>query len=840
MRPRRSHLFVQEQGARGLPGWWEGVQRCTVRVVKGHEFDQGKASLEALTTWWEGEGERTRNEATTRLHLIDELLVKILRWPKGEITAEDSRGRTYADYAVGQPATRVILEAKKEGEYFELPAGLESGVHMLATLTENSPAVADAAAQVLRYCQDRGVPVAVFSNGHQIVAFIAARFDGVPPLEGKALVFDSLKAMRDDFLTLWNALSPPGVDAGTLEATLVAPSVETPPEKLSARIPGYPGYWGRNQIQTELKTLGDLVLQDLVMAPELEREFLARCYLSSNTLSEYALVSKELLEARYSALEAMEAEVSASSAREAGEISGDLRVDITAASLGRRPLILLGDVGVGKSIFIRHFVQIDAKDVMEKSVVLSIDFGGEPALATDLRDYVMDRFVEQLRESYGIDVEADKFVRRVYEHDLQSFAQGVHSRLKTSNPDLYVEKEVGLLERKLAKRDRHLQASFRYITRSQKRQIVIFLDNIDQRDFDFQEQVFLIGQSLADTWPATVFLSLRPETFYRSRNVGSLTAYETRVFTIAPPSVGTVIRKRLDYCYELVDDAEQRARIMPEALDPQAELLARYLRVLRSSFARVDALLEFVENLAGGNVRQALRFLNTFVGSGHVDTRKILDIQSETGGYTVPLHEFVRAILYGDYRYYDPSASPIANVFEISRPDSREHFLLPLLLAHIERTGAVGQEEGFVEVDHLLAFGQSLGYTPSQVRFALRHATNRRLLQASPRVGEDLRQRYRITTVGAYTYKKLMGTFVYLDAVVVDTPIVDDDVAERLDDCQDIEDRVARSRIFVEYMDRSWERVASDEQAFDWPTTRELLQDDYTRIERTLAKTRLF
>ena len=221
--------------------------------MEGQEFEDGKAALDALISWWEAEGESRRNEATTRLHLIDDLLVKVLRWPKGEITAEESHGQAYADYAIGKPATRVILEAKKEGEYFELPAGLESGVHSLATLTDSSQPVADAAAQVLRYCQDRGVPLAAFSNGHQLVAFVAARWDAVPPLRGKAVVFDSLKTMRDDFLTLWNALSPPGVEGGALEATLVAPSVETPPEKLSARIPAYPGYWGRNQIQTELK-----------------------------------------------------------------------------------------------------------------------------------------------------------------------------------------------------------------------------------------------------------------------------------------------------------------------------------------------------------------------------------------------------------------------------------------------------------------------------------------------------------------------------------------------------------------------------------------------------------
>jgi hypothetical protein len=622
-----------------------------------------------------------------------------------------------------------------------------------------------------------------------------------------------------------------------LATVLGRPAVETPPEKLAARIPDYPGYWSRNKIQTELKTLGDLVLQDLVEAPELEREFLARCYLSSSTLSEYALVSRELLEARYSALEATAAKVSASSARHGDEISADLRVDVTAASLGSRPLILLGDVGVGKSIFIRHFVQIDAKEVMEKSVVLSIDFGAEPALAADLNEYVMDRFVEQLRDNYEIDVEADKFVRNVYEHDLRSFAQGVASRLAKSDEKLFIEKEVALLEKKLEKRDQHLQASFRYITRRQKRQVVVFLDNIDQRDFEFQERVFLIGQSLAETWPASVFLSLRPETFYRSQNVGSLTAYQTRVFTIAPPSVGTVIRKRLAYCHELVNDDEQRAQIMPEALAPQAELLARYLGVLQQSFRRRNSpLLEFVENLAGGNVRQALGFVNTFVGSGHVDTRKILDIEEETGGYNVPLHEFVRAILYGDYRYYDPSASPIANVFEISQPDMREHFLLPLLLAHIERTGGVGQAEGYVAVDEVLAFAQGLGYTPAQLAFAIKHGTTRKLLQASPRIGDDLQRRYRITTVGAYTYKKLMGTFVYLDAVVVDTPIVEESAAEALADVNDIEDRVARSRIFGDYLDRAWDAVKGDGHAFDWPSVRVPLAGDYERIERTLKK----
>lgn len=387
-------------------------------------FERAKASLSELVSWWSAQPTENRNEATTRVHLINDLLLGALAWPKSQITAEDRFDGEYTDYSAGSTSTQMIVEAKREGIYFELPAGAASGAMRLTTLTDASAQIAAAVEQVLLYCQKRGVPLAVVCNGHQIIAFLASRQDGTPPMEGRALVFDSPQSMYDDFQLLWDNLSPPGVDRLMLQRTLGDTAIETPPEKLSARIPGYPGYWARNKISTELKTLGDLVLQDLIMASELEHEFLARCYLTSNALSEYALVSKEILEARYSMLETLEAEVTTTGVREHDAISSDLKVDVTAGSFARRPLILLGDVGVGKSIFIRHFIQIDAREVMERSIALSIDFGGEPALAADLNEYVMDRFVLQLRANYGIDVEDDKFVRNVYEHELRSFATG--------------------------------------------------------------------------------------------------------------------------------------------------------------------------------------------------------------------------------------------------------------------------------------------------------------------------------------------------------------------------------------------------------------------------------
>jgi hypothetical protein len=805
--------------------------------VSAEEFEHGRAELDALATWSSNQPPSNRNEATTRFHLIDVLLTNVLHWPREAISLEDRLDNTYADYALGGSGTRLIVEAKREGLYFELPAGIGPGIMQIRTLMEANAAIGAAITQALGYCQSRGVAYAAVSNGHQLIAFLASRQDSVPPLHGRALVFPSIDAMRADFQVLWDNLSPDGVYQQKLTSTLGHLAVIPPPPKLSSRIPNYPGYWVRNRIQTGLETLGNLVLLDILSAPELEDEFLHRCYSSNPTLSEYSLVSREILEARYAALTSEGEETTPVQARHAGRISSDMQSDLGAASIGRRPLILLGDVGVGKSIFIRHFRRIDAREILSHSIVLSIDFGAEPALASDLRDYVTEHFIRQLSEN-GVDVEADKFVRNVYRAELKSFESSVYGRLKKTNPHEYELRQIDLLARKLSARDRHLQASLRFATSSQKRQVIVFLDNIDQRDFEFQELVFLIGQSLAQTWPATIFLSLRPETFYRSRSSGSLTAYQPRVFTISPPALKEVIRRRLDFCLNLVEHPESRRKLLPEALDEQADRLSMYLKILSRSFSWRRELLEFVENLSGGNVREALGFLNTFVGSGHVDTAKIFEIEEREGDYVIALHEFVRAIVYGDHIYYNPQASPIANVLDVSTVDGRQHFLMPMILAYVERAGDVGSHGGYVSISSVIEYAQSLGFGLPQIEFALSYCLNKRLLQVSTPVPDAAGASYRVTTIGAYTYKRLLRTFVYLDAVVVDTPVVDDDVAHRLDDHRDIEDRLKRAEHFISYLDDQWDQFEVVSPPFSWPEVREEIAGDMERAKRSAARWR--
>jgi hypothetical protein len=269
------------------------------------------------------------------------------------------------------------------------------------------------------------------------------------------------------------------------------------------------------------------------------------------------------------------------------------------------------------------------------------------------------------------------------------------------------------------------------------------------------------------------------------------------------------------------------------SLGPQLTIrsasLVRYIEVLLDSFKRSRELMEFIDNLSGGNTRRALDFLLTFIGSGHVNAEKILKIADEQGHYTISIHEFMRAIIYGDFEHYEPSASPIANIFDISMPDGREHFLLPNVLAYVDRTGR-SEQEGFVEAERVHGFCQSLGFFPSQIDYALSRAVSSRLLEASPLYSEDPPTAFRITTVGSYTYRALPRYFSYLDAMAVDTPIVDRDVRGLITDVRNVDDRVKRGESFRRYLDSQHRRLCELPFAFDWPTCNQVLSEEMKRI----------
>ena len=804
------------------------------------DYEIGREILERLAQEFERDsesaGRRNRNEASTRFHIIDALLNDVLGWPKATTRVEKHQDRGFSDYELGDPPA-LLVEAKREGMHFSLPVGWTNPKAKLETLFSSAPDVKGAVGQAIQYCHERGIPFGAICNGHQLIAFVASRQDGVPPLKGTALVFLSLEDMFTRFIELWDTLSPPGILAGNLARALAAELLPPPPEKLSARILDYPGFKNRNPIATELQILGGLFLEDIARAPELEEEFLAETYCKSGALSQHALVSKELLRARYKTTFEKESEISASPAVGKKGVSPELTRDILAASLSRRPILLVGDLGVGKSMFIRHLIKVDAKEELARALVLYIDFGSKPALLSDLRPYIISEIQRQLDEKYSIDVGQRDFVRGVYHGKLQKFATSIYADLKESDPKAFRAKEVEYLEKLTSDPEEHLRSCLSHAAKGQQRQVVLFLDNVDQRPPKFQEEVFLVAQAFAENWPVTAFVSLRPETFAQSRAAGSLSAYQPRVFTIEPPRVDLVLRQRLLFAKKRLEE-QGRLPWMTQGLTVQSGNLLRYMEMLLRAFETQQDIVEFIDNMSAGNIRRALDFIGAFVGSGHVDSRKILDAIEKTGGYVLPLHEFLRAVTYGDAEHYAPSKSQLINVYDISAKDGKEHFLVALIVSFVERAGQVGGSEGYVTREEIHRFGQELGFHAPQITIALERSLEKYLLATPSALQGEKRTKFRVTAVGAYTAKKLMFLFAYVDAIVVDTPIVDPSFRSELDECHAIRERVERASRFIDYLEQQWSKVGqAASEIFDWAAGAERTRKEIDKIRGRLDST---
>lgn len=805
------------------------------------KFERGLANLDKLKKWYSNnKGER--NEATTRLHLIDKIIIDSLNWKKDDVTTEENHNNEYTDYTLSLSRPSVIVEAKREGVFFELPAGYTKMIKCdIKTLCKDNKKIKEAVKQVIKYCSSRGVEIGVVTNGWQLVLFVASRVDGVPPIDGKAYVFPNIESMYDNFTDLWNFLSPDGIINNSLLNSLSENLIPELPIKLSGKLNNYPGIKDRNVNQLDIQNLSEVILEDVIRDEMLEKSFLEQCYCKNGAISQYSLISKKVLQSRYDYLVEQNTQgVIVQSATNKKGIHPDFE-DILNNCMDKRPILLVGDVGAGKTTFINNLIKIEASNIFKKAIAIKIDLGSKAVLSDNIKNSIYNEIIAQLKEEYGIDINVNNFIRGVYHRELLRFKKGIHEPYyQTNNKEKIVELEIKFLEDKTKDKFSFLKDCLTHIHIGRRQQVIIFIDNCDQRDYNAQQEAFLISQEFAEHWPVTVFTSLRPETYHQSLKKGALSAYNPRSFTISPPKVEEVLEKRLTFAQKIT-----RGEIKATTLTGKIETskLNSLLEVLKHSLNVNKGLLELIENISSGNIRKAIDLVKRFLGSGHVDTTKILKINEKAleegeSPYRIPVHEFLRAIIFGDNVYYSSERSDVVNLFDISSKDLKEHFLPSICLAILNLEVSKGSSNGFLEPKKLYGHLQNLGYTTNQINSCLDKLYANKLIDTSLRgapINFDFDKEpkmIRIKSLGAYHLCELLNLFVYFDAIVVDTPIIIDDYVDKIKDVDSIEKRLQRASIFVNYLNKAWEEVDKGKTNFNWNEISDSLKKAIADIQK--------
>ena len=240
--------------------------------------------------------------------------------------------------------------------------------------------------------------------------------------------------------------------------------------------------------------------------------------------------------------------------------------------------------------------------------------------------------------------------------------------------------------------------------------------------------------------------------------------------------------------------------------------------------------------------------MTEFIGSPNVEAEKIVEIHGKTEKYVIPVHEFSKAAILGDYSHFVAATSLAMNLFDVQNPDRKEHFLCPLIVTFLLAETTEKDRDGFVRTNVIAEEMQRWGFLPLQTESALRRVTNKRLIETTERLTfeEDLTgligampEGFRATSIGAYHIRRWLGVFAYLDAMVFDTPIFDEDVAVQIAsklESYDISDRYERTLAFRNYLTAAWDASGLRPPYFDWLVIVKQGQENFDRVRRAIER----
>lgn len=211
--------------------------------------------------------------------------------------------------------------------------------------------------------------------------------------------------------------------------------------------------------------------------------------------------------------------------------------------------------------------------------------------------------------------------------------------------------------------------------------------------------------------------------------------------------------------------------------------------------------------------------------------------------YKIPVHDFAKTIIYGEYVTYYPERSTAFNLFDVSAADAREHFLAPIIISLLDNADILKSTEGFIRTDALFDKVQDLGFTRTQIETKLRKLTNKKLVEASERITfeEDITgligqmpDSFRATATGIYHIQYWSADFAYLDAMLFDTPIFDREVRQEIAGSirnTDLAVRFNRAGKFRDYLTAIWRNSNIKSEYYSWEESVSICSGSFEKVQ---------
>lgn len=591
-------------------------------------------------------------ESDTRVKIIDPTL-KCLGWGEGEIRREPHAGWSgsegFIDYLLSVENRPVlVVEAKKTGRTFNIPQVLttQRSTTFKKLVSTASKDLKEALDQCLRYTQHTGAIYACATNGVDWIIFKPNHpYRSLP--EAKVIIFQGVEQICKRIDEFFDFLSPDGIRQGRAEKGLLGRDIQVP--TFAKRLHDAFPYRREPSIEEEeYSNILDQMLKHYVVELEDEVDF-GECYLPARGNRSTTNTLEALISGRIQALK----ETSEQGSLDFG--AEMLAKPFLANTASGRTVVLHGEVGVGKTSFLRHCeLSLRGAGKLDEAVWARVDllpFEDRQFVPAEVKSMLnlickeMQNAVSCATDKLSGRYDPDRWdhLRDIYNMEVRKFQKARYPDSDDSDP-IFLDHARDYVW-KLSKEDPqdHLMRVIKWLTLNCKLPVILVLDNSDQLGIEFQEFLYKLSETLQAKTSAVVILVMRTEALashvIREHSIASV----REQYLIQKAPLAQVLQKRFARILSHLPEAypgsankaaQDRLAVLMETLQYEADLGSDTFRI--------------IEAAGNGSLRDNLRAISAVFRSSPKAMDRLVVEQHENGRARLTVESALRAITRDD------------------------------------------------------------------------------------------------------------------------------------------------------------------------------------------------
>ncbi len=778
------------------------------------------------------------NEAETRLKVIDRVLFEVLGWTHDDVTVEcrvSEDGKTkFIDYLLKTVSTSIVIEAKKVGAY-------EMNVPNLRTQRLNASFVSGELAAPIRqarnYARSKAVPFAVVTNGESWIVFPASRIDGVSFANSKSIIFPSLSlALTDDHVEFTHLLSRQSVVDGSLEEALLSErSDQNEERRLRLFFTSRSGLKPRNELYPLIQDAVELSLTNSLI--EHRPDFLKKCYVQTAERRRFDKSIQMHLKRQRPLFDRQPARPL--QRKDVNVVSNTIK---KAVPIRPFALLVLGQVGCGKTTFIQYTRLVTCKNIFQPTKAgpyahwIYIDFRGF-SKHSDVEGFIYNQLNEYVVNDIFLS-NYEQCLRPAYGNDIRSLRDGPLRILKSEE-----EKDQRISQYLFERQGTRADTDKRLKYAATKKSVFLVIDNIDQlQSTDLQSEIFSEAIAISHRNNFNLIIALREATFVEHKNSPVFDAFDFTPVTIEPPQIPAVLSRRFVIMREILRGisgefvAENGAKIVVKDLADIVDLISS--SVLGTNIGRT------IDVMATSDVRLALRMTREFLAAGYTNPGRAVQIHQSGKRYVLPPHEALRSLMLGSNAVYQEVQSVLGNPFDSYLSRNKLQLLRLFILSALVRFASEADFQ-YVDGPEIRKATRGVGYGDKEVLKALEDLCKLRFLHTASHNEADFESSFYPSILGGTIIRHLMADFTFLETVMMDTFISDKLIWDRLYELSEsigaqrnvterLRIRIERIRVFMNYIRGLYEIVLEEANRRGLP--REWRSNPFEEREKLLER----